>query len=152
MPLYTFELQDGERPVGDETGMWFADRERALHYAHDVARELMSAREPQTRTWRLDVYEDGRRVEEIPFARVDWTLDHLNADLRTSVEVWCDALRNCKQAVSAARATMRESQALVARSRGKPYLATERGQPTIRSIKPAPQGGSRRKVSRTEGA
>ena len=47
MPLYTFELQDGERPVGDDTGMWFPDREHALDHAHRVARELMSARELQ---------------------------------------------------------------------------------------------------------
>jgi len=68
MPLYTFELQDGQHPVGDETGVWFADRERALDHAHRVARELMSAREVQTRTWRLDVYEDGSRVEQVPCA------------------------------------------------------------------------------------
>ena len=131
MPLYTFELQDGERPVGDETGVWFADRERALDHAHAVARELMTARELQTRTWRLDVYEDGSRVEQIPFAHLDPTLDHLNPALRTSVEQCCDRMRDFKQAMCAARATLQESRALVARSRGKPYLATDRGQPTL---------------------
>jgi hypothetical protein len=45
MPLYTFELCDGECRIGDETGMWFPDREPALDHAHDVARELMTARE-----------------------------------------------------------------------------------------------------------
>jgi hypothetical protein len=109
MPLYTFELQDGQHPVGDETGVWFADRERALDHAHRVARELMSAREVQTRTWRLDVYEDGSRV----------------------VERCYDTLRDFKQAMSVARATMQESRALVARSRGKPYLATDGGKPTM---------------------
>jgi hypothetical protein len=133
MPIYTFELQDGDHPVGDETGVWFADRERAFEHAHGVARELMSARELQTRSWRLDVYEDGARVEEIPFARVDRTLDHLSPALRRSVERSCDTLRNVKQAMSVARATVRESRALVARSRGRPYLATERGEPTIRT-------------------
>jgi hypothetical protein len=152
MPLYTFELQDDERPVGDETGMWFADRARALDHAHDVARELMSAREVQTRTWRLDVYEDGRRVEEIPFAHLDRTLDHLGPTLRTSVEHWCDALRDFKQQLSAARATVRESRALVARSRGKPYLATERGEPIIRESPAGPRSGDRpgRRRSRAE--
>jgi len=132
MPLYTFELQDGERAVGDETGLWFADRERALDHAHDVARELMTAREVQTRTWRLDVYEDGRRVEEISFVHLDVTLDHLAPTLRTSVERWCDTLRDFKQVMSTARVTVRESRALVARSRGKPYLAAVGGEPTIR--------------------
>lgn len=130
MPLYTFELQDGERPVGDETGMWFADRERALDHAHEVARELMRARELQTRTWSLGVYEDGSRVEQIPFARLDPTLDHLNPALRTNVERGCDRVRDFNQALCAARATLQESRALVARSRGKPYLATDRGKPT----------------------
>ena len=131
MPLYTFELQDGERPVGDETGMWFADRERALDHAHRVAHELMSARELQTRAWRLDVYEDGSRVEQIPFAHLDPTLDCLSPVLRTNVERCCDTMRDFKQAMSAARQTMQESRALVARSRGRPYLATERGKPTM---------------------
>ena len=131
MPRYTFELHDGERPVGDETGVWFHDRERALDHAYDVARELMNAREYQTRTWRLDLYEDGSQVEQIPFARLDRTLDHLKPALRTTVERCCDRLRDFKQAMSAAQVTVRESRALVARSRGKPYLATDRGKPTI---------------------
>lgn len=131
MPLYTFELQDGQHPVGDETGVWFADRERALDHAHRVARELMSAREVQTRTWRLDVYEDGSRVEQIPFVHLDPTLDCLNPTLRTDVERCYDTLRDFKQAMSVARATMQESRALVARSRGKPYLATDGGKPTM---------------------
>jgi hypothetical protein len=136
MPLYTFELYDGERPVGDESGLWFADREQALDHAHDVAHELMNAREAQTRSWRLDVYEDGSRVEEIPFARIDRTLDHLQPALRTTVERSCDTVRGVKQAMSAARDTVREARALVARSRGKPYLATEAGRPTIRTSPP----------------
>ena len=131
MPLYTFELQDGERPVGDETPTWFADRERALDHAHHVARELMTAREQQTRTWRLDVYEDGTPVEQIPFAHLDPTLDHLNPTLRSHVERGCDTLRDFNQALSAARATVQESRALVALSRGKPYLAADRGKPTM---------------------
>ena len=131
MPLYTFALQDGERLVGDETGVWLADRERALDHAHAVVRELMNAREVQARTWRLDVYEDGSPVEQIPFAHLDPTLGHLNPTLRTSVEQCCDRLRDFRQVVSATRATIQESRALVARSRGKPYLATDGGKPTM---------------------
>jgi len=133
MPRYTFELQDGEYPVGDETGVWLPDREHALDHAHEVMRQLMSAREKQTRTWRLDLYEDGHRVAEIPFARLDQTLDHLSPALRIAVEHSCETLHDFRQVMSAAQATVRESRALVARSRGKPYLATERGEPTIRT-------------------
>jgi hypothetical protein len=131
MPRYTFELQDGEHPIGDGSGVWFDDRESALGHAQAVARELMSARERETRTWRLDVYEDGNRIEQIPFAHLDPTLDHLHPTLRTSVERACNSARDFRQAMSTARATLRESRALVARSRGKPYLATDRGKPTI---------------------
>lgn len=107
MPLYTFELHDGERSIGDETGVWFADREGAIGHAHDVARELMSARELQTRTWRLCVYEDGARVIEIPFASVDVTLDRRNPTLRSSIARWRNALRDFKETMSTARATAR---------------------------------------------
>lgn len=132
MPLYTFELQDGECHIGDDTGMWFADRDRALDHAQEVARELMSAREAQTRSWRLDVYEDGTRVQEVTFASMDPTLNHLHPTLRTTVERWCDTVRNFRETMTVARATVRESKALVARSRGKPYLAAVGGEPTIR--------------------
>jgi hypothetical protein len=151
MPLYTFELQDGEHPIGDGTGVWFGDREHALDHAHDVARELMNAREAQTRWWRLDVYEDGRCVGEVPFARIDHTLDHLKPALRSVVERSCDTLRSFRQAICAARATMRESKALVARSHGKPYLATEAGQPTIRTSASMPDRKNRRRGDRQEG-
>ena len=107
----------------------------------------MRGRELQTRSWRLDVYEDGRRVEEVSFARVDRTLDHLHPALRTTVERSSETVHDVKQAMSAARDTMREARALVARSRGKPYLATEAGQPTIRTSPPLPDrnGANRRR-------
>lgn len=151
MPLYTFELQDGDHPVGDDTGEWFADRERALDHAHVVARELMNAREFQTRTWCLDVYEDGGRVEQIPFAHLDRTLDHLNPTLRTHVERCCDRMRDFKQAMSAARATIQESRALIARSRGKPYLATDRGTPTIAVTRQTQEAPEKDEVKRKGG-
>jgi hypothetical protein len=133
MPLYTFELRDGSCGITDTIGISFADRDEALCYAHDVIRELMGGREQQTRTWRLDVYEDhDRRVFEIPFARLDETLDHLSPHWRSHIEELCDRSRVLHETYNAARITMRESRALVARSRGKPYLATEAGRSIIR--------------------
>ena len=134
MPLYTFELQDGECPVEDETGMWFADRDDAVEHARNVARQLMTAREREARAWRLDVYEDGQRVCQIPFATIDPTLDHLNPHLRSTVEASYESIHSFKQVASAAHATVRESRALVALARGKPYLATNLGQPIIRPL------------------
>ena len=132
MPRYIFQLQDGTCPVEDES-VWLLDRDRAIDHAEAVAGELMRGREVQTRSWRLDVYENGELVFSVPFASIDPTLDHLAPQLRTTVEASYESIRSTRQTVSAARATLLESRALVAISRGKPYLAAERGEPTIRS-------------------
>lgn len=133
MPLYTFELRDGSRRIQDPIGVQLHDHFAAYDYACEVVRELMSGREGETRTWRLDVYEGtAARAFAIPFASVDPTLDHLLPELRATVERWCERSRSLQEAVSAARVTVRESRALVARSRGKPYLAAEYGETTIR--------------------
>ena len=139
MPRYTFELQDGTSPVDDPSGMWLTTREEALQHAEAVTHELMRGREAQTRAWRLDVYEGGTLAFKIPFASVDPTLDHLASPQRERVEASCESVRSTRQIVSAARATMRESRALVAISRGKPYLAAQGGEPTIRSGPPPMQ-------------
>src|SRR5215475_13448257 len=109
MPMYTFELRDGECPVTDATGVWFVDRERALEHAEDVARELMHGRELQARSWELRVYEEGACVHELLFASRDPTLDHLRPALRATVEQSCDTLYGFREALSAARATVRET-------------------------------------------
>jgi hypothetical protein len=129
--LYTFQLRDGSHRIKDEIAL--PDRERAFEYARTVVRELMCCQEHQTRTWRLDVYEDkGARVFEMPFARFDETLDHLSPKGRETVVDLCDRCRSLEEVMSTAVVTMRESRALVARSRGKPYLAAAFGQRTIR--------------------
>jgi len=92
--------------------------------------------ELRTRSWRLDVYENGECVSQLPFASVDETLDHLQPALRKTVERSNDSLLALHETLSSARATLRESRALVARSRGKPYLATVAGEPTIRTSPP----------------
>jgi hypothetical protein len=132
MPVYTFELRDGDRTIEDGSGVNLPDREHAFGYALDVARELMERREAQTRIWCLDVYDGGQRIFELPFARIDPTLDHLVPEMRKTVERSCNQSRSLREAIAAARVTMRESRALVARSRGRPYLAAEMGERTIR--------------------
>lgn len=133
MPLYTFKLRQGSAPLADDAGIHLPDREQALVYGKEVARELMQGREAKTRSWRLDIYENhGDRVFELPFAAIDPTLDHLVPEFRSTVERLSNAYRSWQETVHAARVTMRESRALVARSRGKPYLATFAGERTIR--------------------
>ncbi len=133
MPRYTFELVNGSSPASDKTGISAPDRDHALAYGKEVACELMRGCEIQTRSWRLDVYEDGReRVAEIPFATVDPSLEHLAPELRRMIERVCDSFRSWQDAFRSAQVTMRESRALLALARGKPYLATVAGRPTIR--------------------
>jgi hypothetical protein len=132
MRHYTFKLRADAELIEDNRGMWFDNRERARDHAGEVAHELMRGQEQQTRTWRLDVYEDGVCVHELPFASIDPTLGHLRPALRATVEEASEMRRGLRDALSAARTTARESRALVARSRGKPYLATVKGEPTVR--------------------
>jgi len=146
MPRYTFELHSDKSPVRDDA--WFTNRERACAHAQHVARELMYGCELRTRSWRLDVYENGECVSQLPFASVDETLDHLQPALRETVERSNDSLLGLHETLSSARATLRESRALVARSRGKPYLVTEGGEPTIRTS-PPDRGKRRRGTGKT---
>jgi hypothetical protein len=133
MPVYTFNLRDGEDGAEDLTGVTLPDREQAYQYANEVAHELMKGWEPQARFWRLDVCEDDEAIFSIPFASIDPSLDHMEPKLRAGLETIYDRQRSLKEAIHEARATARESRALVAQSRGKPYLATDRGRSTIRS-------------------
>ena len=118
MQHYTFALRADEALIEDESGTWFGERERACAYARDVAHELMRGRERETRSWRLEVYEDGVRVHELLFATIDPTLANLQPGLRATVEEAAENRRAFKDALAAVRATLRESRALVARSRG----------------------------------
>ncbi|MFY9692166.1 MAG: hypothetical protein WA776_16355 [Xanthobacteraceae bacterium] len=133
MPNYTFELRDGSGGIDDETGVSLVDGVDALQYARAVVRELMRSREAQTRTWRLDVCDEaGACLIELPFARFDPTLDHLRPELRAMVEKFCDRRRSVDEMIYSARNTLRESQALVARSRGHLYVAARSGEKVIR--------------------
>ena len=144
MRHYTFQLRHDEGSTEDETGIWLDDRERACDHARDVANELMRGQEAQARSWRLDVYEDGKLVDQLLFASIDPTLAHLEPRLRASAERAAESQSGFHEALSDVRATLRESRALVARSRGKPYLATVAGAPTIRTKKTTPDRNDRR--------
>lgn len=133
MPRYTLKLRDGDDGVEDDNGVNLPDAEIAYRYACDVARELMHGRERSTRSWQLEVYEDGQeKVFEIPFVQLDQTLNHLNASMREVVEHSAQQIRSVAETRQAVRATVREARSLVARSRGRPYLAAERGRKVIR--------------------
>jgi hypothetical protein len=132
MPIYTFTLRDGTDGVMDETGVRLAGEDCAIQYGNDVVRELMKNRELETRSWRLDIYENSDGICQIPFATVDPTLSHLEPKFRTMVEDVSERRRQLSEAIHALNTTVTESQALVARSRGKPYLVSRFGRGTIR--------------------
>lgn len=136
MPTYTFKLQDGCGGVEDETGVSFPDNDRAIRYAYDVVHELMRCRELETRSWCLGVYESGGAdspICEIPFASVDPSLDHLAPKLRTMVEAAAERMGGLREVIHSVQGTVQESRALVARARGKPYLASRFGKSVIRN-------------------
>jgi hypothetical protein len=133
MPRYTFKLSDGGSGVEDDVGVSLPNAEVAYRYACDVALELMNRRERRTRHWQLDVYEaKGKRVFEIPFAGLDPALTHLRAEQREPVEHGSRVIRSFKNALYAATLSEREARSWMARSRGKPYLAADRGRKVIR--------------------
>jgi len=132
MPRYTFRLRDDDTGQEDDTGVSLLDDEIAYRYACDVVHELMQRREQHTRSWQLEVFEEGEKLFEIPFARLDPTLDHLSAPLRDLVEHNAQRVRSLKDTLCAARVTVQETRSLLARSRGKPYLAVVRGRKIIR--------------------
>ena len=134
MSIYCFKLCDGCGGVEDESGVYLRDDNHAAQYARDVAIELMKGRELKTRAWRLDVYQaDGDRVCEIAFASVDPTLDHLKPEQRAMVQGMAERQRSLREVLHEAEATVQETRALLARSRGKPYLASRFGKSIIRA-------------------
>jgi hypothetical protein len=136
MAIYTFRVRDGRGDVEDTTGVELPDRDGAVRYANDVVRELMRSREVETRSWCLEIYESGgdSLVCEIPFASIDPSLDHLTPTLRTMVESISERKRLLSDAIHNVKGTIQESRALVARARGKPYLASRFGKAVIRDI------------------
>jgi hypothetical protein len=102
-----------------------------LAHAKQVVRELMQGSEAVTRSWRLDVYGDHKEPAfKLLFATFDPSLEHLLPSARMLVEMVCDLRRSSRETVHAARVTGRESRALIAQSRGRPYLAAIRGEQT----------------------
>src|SRR5262249_39661495 len=132
MPRYTFRLRDDDTGAEDDTGVSLPDDKIAYRYACNVVHELMQHREERTRSWQLEVFGDGEKVFEIPFATLDPTLDHLSASLRDLVEHNAQRVRSLKGSWCATQVTVHETRSLVARSRGKPYLAVVRGRKIIR--------------------
>jgi len=135
MPTYTFKLRSDAGWVADNVGATLVDNASAYRYACGVARELMRSREIQTRYWLLEVFQYGQGpLFDILFATVDPTLDHLRREVRVLVENASEKKRALKDTIHDIGLTVRESQALLARSTGRPHLISGNGEITIRNF------------------
>jgi hypothetical protein len=132
VPLYTFRLRGDDIDVRDDEGVTLANAEIAYRYARDVVRELMNHREAKTRHWCLDVYEEGKKINEIPFVTLDGTPDGLSAESLGLIEYHSQQIRAIKDMLLALRASRQELQAITLRARGKPHLTAIEGEKVIR--------------------
>jgi hypothetical protein len=125
MPVYFFNLKTANRDVRDPDGMELVDESAAWDLARQVARELMKQREPQTRSWRIDVRDgEGRQCFELLFASVDDSIEGLGADLRDLIENLHRKEASLIDAIAAVRLSLLQIKGMIARSKGKPFLAS----------------------------
>ena len=142
MPSYTFRMRGFRRAPANSDSVDFPTVEAALSYACEVARELMGCRELLVEYWWLDVYDaNDQSIFQIPLRIADAAFVHpshkgLPRRLRRDKREL-----NLTNLLESVQVTVRESRALVARARGKPYIATDCGEETIRPVS-APALGS----------
>jgi hypothetical protein len=125
MPIYFFNLKTANGNIRDPEGMELADEPAARDLARQVARELMKWREPQTRSWRIDVRDgEGRQCFELLFASVDDSIMALAPELRDVIENLHRKQASLNDAIAAVRLSLLQIQGTIARSKGKPFLAS----------------------------
>ena len=128
MPRYHFNLHDGHGVRPDLDGIVLPHIEAAHEHGLVVAGELMRNREPRARFWKLDVCDtDGEVLLEIDFAQVDYTLNHLGAEVRGSLIHFGETIRTVAKTIAECRMTVLQSRALMARADGKPYVVSDNG-------------------------
>jgi Domain of unknown function (DUF6894) len=128
MPTYFFNVKTDQGTITDTDGTDLPDQASARSYAEIVARELMAHREPQTRSWRLDVRDsDGLPCFDLLFATLDGSLGHLTPELRSAVESLCASSGSIAEAIRETKLTLLEVKATIARAEGALYLAAVNG-------------------------
>jgi hypothetical protein len=129
MERYLFDLIDGKGKISMDDGIEFPTEDAAIQYGRRVVQELMRNRNEQTRRWRLDIFRirDGECVAQLPFSEIDPTLDQLSPKTRASIKRWSATYLSLAEQIPATRATVRQSRALLARAKGKPYLIATGG-------------------------
>ena len=108
MPFYHFLLKPTwNTPLIDRDGEEFPDDAAACEHAVEVAREIMRNREPECRSYRLEVRNENLEVRaEVLFASIDGTLDHLPVDLREPIITTAHATASLMETIGQTRATL----------------------------------------------
>ena len=133
MRRYYFHMKDGYRGYEDTAGVVLASNEAALDYARRVATELMKNRERKARHWRIDVRDrNGGALFEVAFITVDPTLSHVSPPYRKALEELSQRCFALREAIAQARTVQTQARALVAKSRGRPYLAADSGEEILK--------------------
>lgn len=100
-------------------------------YASLVAVELIKNREIEARHWRI---ERGQRLVEIAFISHDKTLGRIDPSRKEELEQMSAHRCALSKAIWEARALNRQARAVVAKSRGRPYLAADKGEEILGSL------------------
>jgi hypothetical protein len=119
MPTYTFKLRSDVDWVADNVGATLADNASAYRYARCVARACAVANYKRAIGFSKSIRKWARSRYSISFSQTSITLDHLRRELRVLVEKVSEKKRALKDVIHDIGLTVRESQALLARSRGK---------------------------------
>jgi hypothetical protein len=113
--------------IGAE-GTGLPDSKAAAEHARQVACELMKGVERSRRPWRLRVRDgDGVTIEELLFASVDRTLDHLEPHLRGLIESISWRLGELNETVIAMNVQRNEFHAFLAGLNRRPFLVPSGG-------------------------
>ncbi len=128
MPTFFFNLKTAHGEIRDPDGTELADELTAQLHARQVARELMRWRKSQSRSWRIDVRDgDGQRCFEVLFASDDDSTAMPGSELRGLIENLRRKQASLTDAISTVRLSIKQLQAKIARSKGRPYLVSVDG-------------------------
>ena len=135
MARYFFDLKDGERGYVDRVGVDLSNDDEARHHADLVAAELLKNRERKARHWHIDVHDgEHRKLFEVAFIGHDRTLGHLSPPLKNAIEELSRRRRALVEVMGKSRAVKRQAKALMAKSRGRLYIAADEGEEVLGSL------------------
>ena len=135
MQRYYFHLRDGYRGYSDSEGVRLPNDDAAHEHSHRVASELLKNRERKVRHWRIQVQADGGHILfEVALITLDQTLSHLSPLRKKAMEELSQRCYALREAIEQARTVQVQARALVAKSRGRPYLAAEDGDGVLSSL------------------